>query len=115
MAAANAAMLVTNGVVSNENVEAAAFNLNDNLNQKYNVSVGAIRGSNIRSNVTPDPANEVEDQFEEAAQEPQNEANSSKKRHFNEITQISLASIPQRRPNPFAKETRNGSGVKKPG
>jgi len=32
MAAANAAMLVTNGVVSNENVEAAAFNLNDNLN-----------------------------------------------------------------------------------
>ena len=108
-------MFVANGVVSNENAESAAFNLNDNLNQKYNVSVGAIRGYNKTNNVTPDPANEVEDQFEEVVQEPQNEVNSSKKRHFNEITQISLASIPQRRNNPFAKETRNGSSVKKPG
>lgn len=66
MAKANAAMFAANGVVSNDGPELAAFNLDDNLNQKYNVSVGAIRGYNKTNNVTPHPANEVEDEFEQA-------------------------------------------------
>lgn len=46
IAVANAAMFQAHGVLSNENAEQAAFNMDEDLNQKYNVSVGAIRGYN---------------------------------------------------------------------
>ena len=106
MAAANAAMFATNGVVTTD-AEPAAFNMEDNLNQRYNMSVGAIKGTN-KFDGNPG-ASEGPKEGDGEGQKPEQEANASasKKRHFNDITQISLSSIPQRRSNPFAKSAQS--------
>lgn len=69
------------------------------------MSVGAIKGTNKlggNAAATEGPRDDAEDnqRTEEV------NASASKKRHFNDITQISLSSIPQRRSNPFAKSAQ---------
>ena len=119
MAAANAAMYAANGITTDDHQE-AAFNMDDNLNMKYNVAVGAIQenratgySSASKSHLVQQPDMEQMTGSAGAPEAHDAEAAASKKRNFNEITKISLASIPQRRHNPFAKDTLNGSASAK--